>query len=146
MKEYIKREIKPGNYEYGYKIQKLDIKTMIELNLPIPQLLKKVYDNGFKEEELKDYLYFTDPEVYEYIRRQYFIRDYIEFSDMNLYDLELLLKYYNKRIEGLTKIINKISNKERLNDLEINLKLLKNEMQGVFFLRDNLIESHNKNK
>ena len=36
MKEYIIKEKKDGKYEYGYKIQKIDLKMMIDLGLPIP--------------------------------------------------------------------------------------------------------------
>ena len=146
MKEYVKREIRPGKYEHGYKIQKLDIKTMMELNLPLPDALKKIYGTGFKEEELKDYIYFNDPEVYEFIRRQYYIRDYIEFSNLSLYELELLLNFYDKKIEGLSKKIKEISNKDRLVDLETILKITTNEMQGVMSLRDKLIDIHIKNR
>ena len=146
MKEYITREIKPGKYEYGYKIQLLDIKMMLELGIKIPDKMNDVYNEKIKESELTDYVYFKNPEIYEFIRRQYYIRDYLEYASMNLYEIELLLSFYDKSIKGIISKISKMNNKERINDLNLKLKILTNEMQGIISIRNNLIDNHNKKK
>ncbi|MBQ8892357.1 MAG: hypothetical protein IJ068_05820 [Bacilli bacterium] len=138
MKEFVMKEIKPGIYEYGYKIQKLDIEFMIELNLQVPDKLREIYNQGFSENELPEYVYFNDSIVREYIKRQYYIRNYEEFANMNIYELELLLSFYKKRLLTLTNRIAKIKNKEKLNDLQIDINILINEMLGIIYLRDNL--------
>ena len=146
MKEYIKKEIKPNKYEYGYNLQKLDIKLMMDLGLEVPDKIKEVYKDGIDEEDLKEYIYFNDPISFEFISHQYYIRDKIEFSNMSLHELELLLEYFNKKINGLINIINKISKKDKLIDLETKLKILINEMQSVVYLRDELIDNYKVRK
>ncbi len=142
LREYVKYEYKEGKYKYGYYLQKLDIQFMMNLGISCPSQIKEIYGNGFKEEELPEYVYFKDPEVVEFISRQYYIRDFIELANMNLYEMELLLKYYEKQVLGLEKTINRISNKEKLVDLETKLKILKNEMQSIIYLRDDLIDKN----
>ena len=143
MKEYIVKETKPGKYEYGYKIQKLDIKMMIDLGLPIPDKIKEVYGNGFTNSELKDYIYFNDAISVEFISRQYYLRDLVEFSNMSLYEIEMLLNFYEKDINVIERIINRKTKKSRLIDLQVKLILLKNEMQSLMYLRNNLIDNQN---
>lgn len=146
MKEYVMSEKTKGKYEYGYKIQLLDIKLMMELGIIIPDKMKEIYNEKIKESEITDYVYFNNPEIYEFIRRQYYIRNYVEYENMNLYELELLLNFYNKRIEGLNNRISKINNKERLNDLETTFKIINNEMKGIISLRNSLIDNYSKKK
>ena len=143
MKEYVTKEIKPNKYEYGYKIQKMDIKMMMELGLPVPNKIKEIYKEGFLDLELKDYIYFNDPVITEFISRQYYLRDTVEFSNMNLYEIEFILNCYEKDISGIENIINKKLEKNRSLDLQIKLILLKNEMQSIMYLRDEMIENYN---
>ena len=138
MKEYVIKEIKPGVYEYGYKIQKLDIELMVELNLQVPDKLREIYNQEFFLKELSEYVYFNDSTIVEYIKRQYYIRDYIEFANMNTYELEKLLNFYKKRLYNLTSRITNLKNKEKLNDLQTDINILINEMLGVVYLKDNL--------
>ena len=146
MKEYITREIKPGQYEYGYKIQLFDIKLLKELGILLPDKMNEVYKDKIDKSKLSDFLYFNDPEIYEFIKNQYYIRDTFEFNNMSLYEIEILLNFINEQIEGLMITINKVSNKERLNHLNMKLKILNNEMQGIMFLRDSKIFKENKKK
>ena len=145
MKEIIIQEIKPGVYEWGCKIQKLDIEFMIELNLPVPDKIKEIYGQGFSEEELSEYVYFNDSITVEYIKRQHYIRDYVEFANMNTYELELLLKFYNKRLYSLNDRIIKLKDKKQLNDLQVDINVLVNEMLGILSLKDSL-ENETKKK
>ena len=138
MKEYIIKEKRPGKYEYGYKLQKLDIKTMMQLGLPVPNKLKEIYGNGFNYIELKDYIYFQEPEMVEFISRQYWIRDIVEFANMNLYELDLLLSTIQQDVINLEKKLDLEINEDEKIYLFTKLKELKNEYLGLMYLRDNL--------
>ena len=138
MKEYIIKEKRPGKYEYGYKLQKLDIKTMMQLGLPVPNKLKEIYGNGFNYIELKDYIYFQEPEIVEFISRQYWIRDIVEFANMNLYELDLLLSTIQQDVINLEKKLDLEINEDEKIYLFTKLKELKNEYLGLMYLRDNL--------
>ena len=140
MKEFVIKEIKPGKYKYGYKIQKLDIELMMELGIEVPNKFKEIYKEGFKEKELREYVYFYDSVTREFIRRQYYIRDNVEISNMNEYELDVLLSFYNQRLQNLNNLINIIKDKDLLNDLKVNINILINEMLGVVYLKDNLIK------
>ena len=142
MKEYIIKE-KNGKYEYGYRIQKLDIELMIELGLDIPYKLKQIYGEGFKENELEEYVYINDSIVVEFIKRQYYIRDYIEFANLNLYEIELLQKINVKKFKVLTNMIRESKTKEQLLDLKTKLNILVNEIIGIDYLKK---EKEIKNK
>ena len=144
MKELFIRKKANGKYEYGYKLQKLDIEFMIEIGLQVPDKIKEIYGQGFNEDELYEYVYFDDPLTIEYIRRQYYIRDYVEFAGLNIYELELLLKFYNKRLQNLSDKIIKLKDKEQLNDLQIDINILVNEMLGIVSLKDSLIKETKK--
>lgn len=143
MKEFVMKRLKSLKYEYGYKIQKLDIELMMELGLEVPKKFKEIYKDGFNENELCEYIYFKEPICVEFIKRQYYIRDYVEFSNMNIYELELLLKIYNQRFQKLSNRINIVTKKELLNDLQVELNILVNEMLGVIYLKNKLLEDKN---
>lgn len=135
MKEYIVKEIKENKYEYGYNLQKLDIKTMLDLGLDIPTTIREKYTDKYED---KDYIYFKDPISVEFISRQYYIKDLVEYSNMNAYEIELLINYYEKSIIGIEKIVNKTENKERLFDLDLKLVLLMNELKSLKYLKEEL--------
>ena len=133
LKEYIKKEIKPGKYEYGYYLQVLDIKTMLKLDVPMPEKIKNINIDNFKENE---YLYFNDPECFEFIKNQYYIRDRIEFVRMNSYELEIAINIYNKIILLKEKEKKKIRDKDKLLDLEIELINLKNDVLSLKYMQE----------
>ena len=145
MKEFVMKRLKSSKYEYGYKIQKLDIELMMELGLEVPPKFKEIYKDGFNENELCEYVYFNDSICVEFIKRQYYIRDYVEFSNMNIYELELLLKIYNQRFQNLSNKISIVTEKELLNNLQVEINILVNEMLSIVYLKNKLIEAKNKN-
>ena len=144
LKEYILKEVKPNKYEYGYKIQKLDIELMINLGLNVPDKIKEIYKNGFNENELQEYIYFNDPVVVEFLKNQYYIRDYIEFCNMNEFELNMLIDSYKKRIQSLISQMNILKDRDLLNNLQTEINILTNEMLGVIYLKDNIIENTKK--
>ncbi|MBR3660406.1 MAG: hypothetical protein IKN63_00690 [Bacilli bacterium] len=146
MKEYIVKEIKPGKYEYGYRIQKLDIELMIEFGINLPNTLKEIYGNGFEEQELAEYIYINDPVTVEFIKRQYYIREYAEFSNMNIYELELLTSYYNKKLSELRYKLSIEKNKDELNNIKTDINILINEMLSITYLKEFLIKENKENK
>lgn len=146
MKEYVIKEIKPKKYEYGYKIQKIDIELMIELGIEIPLELKEIYGKGFEEEELKDYIYINNPVVIEFIKRQYYIRELSEFSNLNLLEINLLLKKYNQILQNLLNKKNIIKDKDQLNNLKTDIKILVNDILSIVYLKDSLESGYKKIK
>lgn len=143
MKEYISKEIKPGKYEYAYKIQKIDIEFMIELGLNVPDKIKQIYGQGFKESELKEYIYFDEPNIVDFISRQYYIRNIEEFTNLNLFEIDKLIDKYKMNLLNLLTKKNQILDKEQLNDIDIDIKVLVNELLGVIYLRNELLSIEN---
>ena len=145
MKEIVVKEIKPNEYEFGFRIQKLDIELMINLGLNVPNKLKEIYGKGFNKEELPEYIYINDPISVEFIKRQYYIRNYREFANLNLYELELLLNIYTKRFQNITNMINEARNKEEIDNLKVDLNVLINEILSIEYLKKEK-ELNNKRK
>ena len=157
MKEYIIKEKSQGKYEYGYKIQKLDIKLMIDLGLMLPG---KIIEEYKKTNNEYDFIYFYDYESVEFLKSQYYIRDYIEFASMNAYELNLLINNYHCRIDKLTiemeetiKELNKrdisktkyIKLKEKRDKLSIDIFILENDLKGIKYLKDKVLKEEEKN-
>ena len=152
MKEYIIKEIKPNRYRYGYRIQKFDIKLMLDLGLQIPSRMIEKYKNTQNENE---FIYFYDSLSVEFLKRQYYIRDYIEFAGMNVFELNLLIENYNQRMEKVRKIIDELVIhkltkedesiiKETLNELSMDLFILENDLIGIKCLRDKTEKEENR--
>ena len=144
MKEYIIKRKNIDKYEYGYRIQNLDIELMVELGIVLPNKLKKLYGKGFLEKDLPKYVYINDSLTVDFLGRQYYIRDYVEFANLNLFELNLLLNYYKKIFQEISIEINNTSNKDELNNLRVDMNILINDMLSIIYLKENMFNKENK--
>ena len=145
MKEYITREISPNNYEYGYKIQLLDLKLMDKLEIDMPEELKKAFLDNQQADESK-YLYFNSPEVFDFLGSQYYIREYLEYASMNSFEVNLLINYLKKELKENKEQIKITKNKEMLKALKTNILILENDIKSFKYLKANLIKEESKRK
>ena len=145
MKEYILEEAKPGLYRKGYKIQKFDIQTMKELNIDMPSKLEEIAKVGFKKEELEEFLYFEDTEIINFLAEQDYLRNLEEFAHMNSYELNIVLKYYEKEVIELEKEISTTNDKKNLIELKNEIIILKNGIKSIRYIKENFRNKHKKN-
>lgn len=147
MIEYGRSLKKNGEKLKKFYIQKQDIKTMHELGIKVPDKIKAIIDKGIKDEELKEFVLFSDQETIEFLLSQHWLREYRDVVGMNAYELELLIKIILKEIEELEKKIKNILNIDEINDIKTELIIKKNELQSFKYLLEDLKkEEFNKGK
>ena len=104
---------KNGKIKRSWYIQGMELEVIKLLEIPIPKTIKTKI-NMESIEDIEKFYRFSDDEVFEFIKNQYWMIDEREVANLNLYEIEMLLDYLiNERM----KIIERISKAKTKNDL-----------------------------
>ena len=122
------KEIKRSWY-----IQGIDLDTIKELELQVPEIIQNIIDLNIYNNSLK-FIRFYDLKSFNFITNQKWMIDEFDYSNMSLGELNIALNYFIKEYNKLKEKINKIKTKDELNDLKVDFIINKNHYKNLIYL------------
>ena len=96
--------------EYRYKVQKIDIKTIVERNISSIKEFKTIY-NQITDNSLMDFVELKSLEANDFIHGFNNVIDYIDYVSMNAFDLETMIRLLEQQLQNM---------KETLKEFEVS--------------------------